>query len=231
MRRRTFLQAAVIPLAAPAVAQPAKATTLRIVPQSNLTVLDPIWTTATVTGNHGYHVFDTLYSADSGLRPKPQMAAGHEVSADQRVWRIRLREGLRFHDNTPVRSIDCALSLQRWCKRDGLGQLLDAAVETWATPDDRTHGAATEEAVSAAAGRSPSRTPRCRSSCRNAWRHRPDETGHRDGGFRAVSFPARRFRLGQPRRLWKFDAYVPRSGRPTGPPGRRSPTSRASNGT
>ncbi|MEJ0016528.1 MAG: ABC transporter substrate-binding protein [Acetobacteraceae bacterium] len=139
MHRRTFLKvAAGSVLAAPAIAQPAKTATLRLIPQSNLTVLDPIWTTATVTGNHGYHVFDTLYSVDSKLQPKPQMAAGHEVSADGRVWRIKLRDGLRFHDGTPVRSIDCVVSLQRWCKRDGLGQLLDAAVDTWATPDDTT---------------------------------------------------------------------------------------------
>ncbi len=51
---------------------------------------------------------------------------------------IRLRDGLKFHDNTPVRSIDCTVSLQRWAKRDGLGQLLDAAVEKWTTPDDAT---------------------------------------------------------------------------------------------
>jgi peptide/nickel transport system substrate-binding protein len=140
MRRRTFVTGAAVtamtPLAAPAIAQPAKTATLRLIPQSNLTVLDPVWTTATVTGNHGYHVFDTLYSADSHLQPKPQMAAGHDVSADGRVWRFRLREGLKFHDNTPVRSIDCAASLQRWCKRDALGQLLDAVVEKWTTPGD-----------------------------------------------------------------------------------------------
>jgi peptide/nickel transport system substrate-binding protein len=119
MHRRTLLKgvaaAGLAPLAAPAIAQPAKTATLRLIPQSNLTVLDPIWTTATVTGNHGYHVFDTLYSADSHLQPQPQMAAGHEVSDDGRVWRIHLREGLKFHDGTPVRSLDCAASLARWC--------------------------------------------------------------------------------------------------------------------
>ena len=70
MRRRTLLQgsvAALTSLAIPAVAQPAKTAALRLIPQSNLIVLDPIWTTATVTGNHGYHVFDTLYSAASRL--------------------------------------------------------------------------------------------------------------------------------------------------------------------
>jgi peptide/nickel transport system substrate-binding protein len=139
MRRRTLLKAAALaPLAAPAIAQPAKAATLRFIPQANLTSLDPIWTTATVTNNHGYYVYDTLYSAGADMRPRPQMAAGHEVSADGRTWRIRLRDGLRFHDDTPVRAIDCNASLQRWCKRDAMGQILDAVVEQWSAPDDRT---------------------------------------------------------------------------------------------
>ena len=61
MRRRTFLRtAATLPLAAPALAQPAKTATLRFIPQANLTSLDPIWTTATVTNNHGYYVYDTI---------------------------------------------------------------------------------------------------------------------------------------------------------------------------
>jgi peptide/nickel transport system substrate-binding protein len=50
-------------LASPSVAQPAKAATLRFVPQANLTALDPIWTSAIVTQMHGYHVYDTLYTS------------------------------------------------------------------------------------------------------------------------------------------------------------------------
>ncbi len=135
MRRRTLLTAA---LCAPAVARAEKTATLRFIPQANLTSLDPIWTTATVTNNHGYYVYDTLYAAAQDMVPKPQMAEGHEVSADGRVWRIRLREGLFFHDGTPVRGIDCAASIARWCKRDSLGQILDTIVEKWGAPDDRT---------------------------------------------------------------------------------------------
>ena len=143
MRRRRFLQAAALaplaaPAIAPAIAQPAKVATLRFIPQANLTSLDPVWTTATVTNNHGYYVYDTLYSAAADMSPRPQMAEGHETSSDGRIWRIRLRDGLRFHDNTPVRSIDCSTSLQRWCKRDAMGQILDAVVDQWNTPDDRT---------------------------------------------------------------------------------------------
>ncbi|UPG73998.1 ABC transporter substrate-binding protein [Roseomonas gilardii subsp. gilardii] len=146
MQRRSFLRsAALLPLgglapsvlARPALAQDRRARTLRFVPQANLTVLDPILTTAGVTADHGYAVFDTLYGTDADFRPTPQMAEGHEVSADGRTWTIRLREGLRFHDGEPVRAVDCAASLARWSKRDSFGQTLAAAVEAWEAPGDR----------------------------------------------------------------------------------------------
>jgi peptide/nickel transport system substrate-binding protein len=140
IHRRTLLKAAAAtaaPLAAPAIAQDWRATTLRFVPQANLSVLDPVWTTATVTTNHGYYVFDTLYGVDAALRPRPQMAEGHEVSADGLAWRIRLREGLRFHDGEPVRAADCVASLRRWCAREPFGQLLARVVEEWRVLGDR----------------------------------------------------------------------------------------------
>ena len=55
---------------------------LRIVPQAGLTSLDPIWTTALVTANHGYNVYDTLYVTDSKLQPQPQMVEGHRIDDD-----------------------------------------------------------------------------------------------------------------------------------------------------
>lgn len=138
MRRRTLIQAAataLLPL--PAIAQ-SKATTLRYVPQANLTVLDPVWTTAGVSGEHGYLVFDTLYALDAKVQPRPQMAAGHTVSDDGRTWLIRLRDGLLFHDGTPVRAADCTASLARWIVRDQFGQLLARFLDAWEAPDDRT---------------------------------------------------------------------------------------------
>ena len=141
MLRRQILAAgtaALLPLAAPALAQNRRAETLRFVPQSNLTTLDPILTTAGITLNHGYAVFDTLYGTDQNFQPVPQMADGHEVSDDGRTWLIHLRDGLRFHDGTPVLAADCAASLQRWTRRDTFGQTVGAAVETWDAKDDRT---------------------------------------------------------------------------------------------
>ena len=115
MQRRTLLKATALAsgltrLAAPAIAQPANLATLRFVPQANLTLLDPVFTTATVTSNHGYYVFDTLYSVGPDGIPHQQMAEGHTVSDDKLTWRIRLREGLWFHDGSPVRAADCIIN-------------------------------------------------------------------------------------------------------------------------
>lgn len=137
--RRAILQAGgATLLSMPALTQPAKSRTLRLVPQAALTVLDPVFTTAAVTTNHGYCVFDTLYGLDARFEPRPQMAAGHTVSDDGLAWTITLRDGLTFHDGTPVRAADCIASLRRWGARDVLGQLLLAVVDEWQAKDDRT---------------------------------------------------------------------------------------------
>lgn len=121
-----------------AFAQRGNKKVLLFVPQSGLTVLDPIVTTSSVTSTHGYCVFDTLYGVNSKLEPKPQMAESGEPSKDGLTWTFRLRPGLEFHDGKPVRSRDCAASLERWSKRDISGQALAAAVASYETPDDRT---------------------------------------------------------------------------------------------
>jgi peptide/nickel transport system substrate-binding protein len=139
MRRRAMLAGSSAALLTKiAIGQDRRATTLRFVPVANLSVLDPIWSTDPVASVHGNYVFDTLYAADGDLTSRPQMASGHEVSDDGRTWRIRLRDGLTFHDATPVRAVDCVASLQRWCVRKPFGQLLAKAVDKWVARDDRT---------------------------------------------------------------------------------------------
>jgi peptide/nickel transport system substrate-binding protein len=126
--------AAVLPL--PTIAQPTR--TFRFVPQANLTVLDPVFTTGGVTIEHGFMVFDTLYGCDNELVPHPQMAEGHSVSDDQLTWLIRLREGLKFHDGEPVRAVDAVASIERWSRRDSFGQAIAAATDAVESVDDRT---------------------------------------------------------------------------------------------
>ena len=144
MRRRGLLRAAAATAAAAAlptrfaVAQPTNARVLRFVPHANLTLLDPIFTTATVTVNHGWAIYDTLFGVDNAFNPHPQMADGYTVSDDGRTYLIRLRDGLRFHNGEPVRAQDCAPSLARWAARETVGQTMARFVDSWGVQDDRT---------------------------------------------------------------------------------------------
>jgi peptide/nickel transport system substrate-binding protein len=141
LTRRTLLATGAAmtaaPLARPAIAQ-SSAKTLRFIPEGNLANPDPIWTTTTVARNHGFMIYDTLFGQDEKLVAKPQMAEGATVSDDKLTWTIKLRDGLKFHDGTPVRGVDCVASLARWMKRDGMGQRIAGQLDSMAAPDDKT---------------------------------------------------------------------------------------------
>lgn len=104
-------------------------TTLIVVPHSNLSILDPIWTTAYMSRNHGYMIYDTLFGTDENSKIQPQMVDKWTVSKDQKVYDFTLRPGLEFHDGAAVTGEDVVASLERWGKRDALGVALMTFVD------------------------------------------------------------------------------------------------------
>jgi len=138
IRRRTFTAGVVAALAAPSISRGADAAPLKFIPQSDLTILDPIVTTVYTARNHGFMVFDTLYGLDRDLRASPQMVAGHRVDEDGKRWTLTLRDGLRWHDGEPVLARDCVASIRRWGAKDTFGQALLAATAELSAADDRT---------------------------------------------------------------------------------------------
>jgi peptide/nickel transport system substrate-binding protein len=139
--RRTLASAiAAAVLAAGALAaQPLQAqTTLRAVMHSDLKIVDPIFTTAYITRNHGYMIYDTLFATDAKGEVKPQMVDKYTVSDDKLKWTFTLRDGLLFHDGAPVTSADVIASLQRWGSRDATGQKLMSFVKAMTPVDDKT---------------------------------------------------------------------------------------------
>src|SRR5687768_16123532 len=59
-------------------------------------------------------VFDTLLRyTDGGSEVEPALAVQWSVSRDGLVWTFRLREGVRFHDGTPLTSQHVVDSLER----------------------------------------------------------------------------------------------------------------------
>jgi peptide/nickel transport system substrate-binding protein len=134
LTRRDFGKAAAAAaLAAGTAWRPARAgdekKTLRFIAQADLRVLDPIWTTAYITRNHGYMVFDTLFATDAEFAIQPQMVGEYTESRDKLTYNFKLRDGLRFHDGSPVRGADCVASLKRWMARDGLGQAIKTVLD------------------------------------------------------------------------------------------------------
>src|ERR1044072_2622809 len=111
---------------------------LKFIPQADLRILDPITTTAYITRNHGYMVYDTLFATDANFHVQPQMVDRYEVSPDKLTYTFTLRDGLKFHDGQPVRSADCIASIERWAKRDALGQKLAESTEAWTAVNDKT---------------------------------------------------------------------------------------------
>ncbi len=141
--RRALMKAAAPALAATSLAAPALAASerervLKFMPQVDLVVLDPHYSMTNITRNHSGLVFDQLYGTDSAFNAQPQMAEGHTVEDGGKRWRIRLREGLRFHDGEKVLARDCAASIRRWGRRDVLGQELLRIADEISGIDDRT---------------------------------------------------------------------------------------------
>ena len=98
--------------------------TLRAVLHSDLKIVDPIWTTAYMSRNYGYMVYDTLFAMDENLDIKPQMVESWTVSDDKLTYTFKLRSGLRWHDGAEVTAEDAVASIKRWGDKDSLGQKL-----------------------------------------------------------------------------------------------------------
>ena len=72
----------------------ADAQTLRVAMNTDVKILDPIWTTAYIQRDFGYMVWDTLFALDEKFEVKPQMVEKYDVSTDKLTWTFTLRDGL-----------------------------------------------------------------------------------------------------------------------------------------
>ena len=218
--RRPMLKGAgaLATLSAPAIAADERQRVLRFIPQIDLAFLDPHFSMTNITRNHGGLVFDQLYGTDAAFKAHPQMAEGHTVEDDGKRWRIRLRDGLKWHDGTPVLARDCVASLRRWGGRDVLGREVLAISDEISAPDDRTiqfrlkhRFPLLPEALGKPGAYMPAMMPE-RLAMTDPFKQIPEVIG--SGPFRYVAAE----RLQGVRNVYaKFEGYVPR---PQGTPDR-----------
>jgi peptide/nickel transport system substrate-binding protein len=219
--RRTLVATAALTLGVLAAGTAmAQNNVLRIVPHSNLAVLDPIWTTAYMSRNHGYMIYDTLFGTDENGVVKPQMVDSYEVSADKLTYTFKLRKGLTFHDGAPVTGEDVAASIQRWSKRDAMGNAMGTFVETMDAPAPDTFRIKLKEPcgfVIEALGKPSSSVPFImpkRIAMTDPMKQIEEHIG--SGPYK---FVREEFKPGDKAVYLKFEQYVPRSEPPSGTTG------------
>lgn len=71
------------------------------------------------------HVYEGLFAFGSDFDAVPELTDTYEVSSDGRAWTFRLRQGVRFHDGTDLRSDDVVASLERWARIGPKGSALE----------------------------------------------------------------------------------------------------------
>ncbi|MER8482493.1 ABC transporter substrate-binding protein [Mesorhizobium sp. M1322] len=126
-----------IPSVLRAQAAPTAARTVRMV-MENLDYFDPVGTTSAITANHGLAIYDTLFALDSKMMPQPQMVGKWGVSDDKKTYTFELRDGLAWHDGTPVTAADCVASIRRWGQVPSGGQLIGERASDISAQDDKT---------------------------------------------------------------------------------------------
>ena len=100
--------------------------------------LDAHLTTATITYNVMWHVYETLYTLDRNYEPAPMLAEGHTVSDDGRRYTIALRRGVKFHHGKELTAADVVASLMRWARLQTAGKVIWKNVEALEARDPYT---------------------------------------------------------------------------------------------
>lgn len=127
-----------IPSALRAQTRPNPAQTVRMVMYASLDIFDPVYSSTYITADHALAIYDTLFAPDSKFMPQPQMVGKWGVSEDKKIYTFELRDGLGWHDGTPVTAADCVASIRRWAQVASSGRLIMERASDISKKDDKT---------------------------------------------------------------------------------------------
>jgi peptide/nickel transport system substrate-binding protein len=99
---------------------------------------DPTFTTATITANTTWHVFEGLFYRDEEFAPQPMLLSDYEVNDEGTDFTFHLRDNVPFHNGDIMDADDVVASLERYSTLSGRGRTLWERVSSVEAVDDRT---------------------------------------------------------------------------------------------
>jgi len=100
--------------------------------------LDVHSSAATAVAMIAFHMYEPLFAFDDRWAIQPMLAESAETSSDNRVFTIKLRRGIKFHNGEPLTSADVVASINRWSGLSGHGRPLQTVAESIVAADDHT---------------------------------------------------------------------------------------------
>ena len=99
--------------------------TLRVVSQASIKSLDPDFCKSYVCwAPSAGHMIEPLMAQGADFSTQPMLLESWDVSDDGNTWTLNLREGIKFHDGTPLTSEVAILSQQRALSGTPAGEVL-----------------------------------------------------------------------------------------------------------
>jgi peptide/nickel transport system substrate-binding protein len=111
--------------------------------------LDLHSTTAVITQQITWHIYEGLYTYDKNYDAVPLLVEGHTLSDQGRTYTFKLRRGVKFHNGKELTSADVVASLKRWGKMSTPGKQVFKDVEGVEAKDSHTVAMYLKEPVAA----------------------------------------------------------------------------------
>ncbi len=95
--------------------------------------LDPPLFTSTIDYTRGRATYNSMIQHSNDLVPQPELAETFEPNADATEWTFKIRQGVEFHDGTPLTADDIIYSMNRHLGEESTSVIKSvlASVQEW----------------------------------------------------------------------------------------------------
>ena len=129
--------ATAVPTAAPAPESAKFGGKLNVALSAGISTLDVGRTTGTTASTPSYAVQEFLLAYDQNLIAQPLLVDTWSLQ-DGKKWSFKLRDGIKFHDGTPLTAEHAVKSWLRWADRDNFGNTILGFVDKVTPTGDLT---------------------------------------------------------------------------------------------